>query len=181
MGFEIRPEDADSEDVRDLVADLDELLDTLYSLEGGVLELPSGDLAGGRGTLLVARDDSGRAVGCGAVRRIGPLTGELKRMYVRPVARRLGVGRAILASLESWAAGAGLELLVLETGIHQPVAMAFYERAGYVRIDRYGEHPCSDQSVCYGKPVDKELPPDPPPARTMRLELDPGSVIAPSR
>lgn len=151
MGLEIRSEHVESSGALELFAELDELLNGLYEVEGSSLELPPGDIAEGRGMFLVARDDSGGAVGCGGIRRIGPATCELKRMYVRPGARRLGVARAILDELEHWATQAGLERIVLETGIHQPAAMAFYERAGYVRIDRYGEYSCSEGSLCYGK------------------------------
>jgi len=159
MDLEIRREDAESADARALFAELDELLNSLYAVDGIVLELVPGDVAEEQGVLFVARDDSGRALGCGAIRQIDPTTGELKRMYVRSVARRLGVGQALLDALEHWAAQAGLERIVLETGIHQPAALAFYERAGYSRIDRYGEYPCAEQSVCYGKTAVRFLNP----------------------
>jgi putative acetyltransferase len=153
---EIQPERIDSRDALELFAELDQLLNGLYVLETDLLELSPAELSEGRWTFLLARDDCGNPVGCGAIRRIAPATGELKRMYVRPVARRHGVGCAILEALERWAFGAGLEWIVLETGIHQPAAMAFYELAGYVRIPRYAggggrEQADPEQSVCYGK------------------------------
>jgi putative acetyltransferase len=112
--MKIGPEDVESEDARELVAELDELLNGMYAVGQDLLELPPRDVAEGQGTLLVARDDAGRALGCGAIRRIAPVTGELKRMYVRPLARRRGVGGAILEALERWAAQAGLQRIVLE-------------------------------------------------------------------
>jgi putative acetyltransferase len=147
---QIQPEDPGSDDARALVAELDELLSGLYSLEKSQLELQSGDLEQDRGRFLVARDGSGCALGCGAIRRIGPTIGELKRMYVRPPARGLGVGQAILSALETWAGSVGIERVVLETGVHQPDAMFFYAQSGYQRIDRYGGSG-SEESICYGK------------------------------
>jgi putative acetyltransferase len=163
--MKIGPEDVESEDARELVAELDELLNGMYAVGQDLLELPSRDVAEGQGTLLVARDDAGRALGCGAIRRIAPVTGELKRMYVRPLARRRGVGGAILEALERWAAQAGLQRIVLETGIHQPAAVAFYERAGYVQIDPYGGSSGSEESLCFTKPVARGDDCLPPPRR----------------
>ena len=52
-----------------------------------------------RAGFVVARLD-GEPVGCGALRRIDETTVEVKRMYVAPGARRLGIARRILAELE---------------------------------------------------------------------------------
>src|SRR3954468_24788699 len=49
---------------------------------------------------LVARDGSGRAVGCGGIRLLGPASGEVKRMYVEPPVRGSGVAAALLRALE---------------------------------------------------------------------------------
>jgi len=156
MVLRVQPEDVESDEARGLVAELDELLNGLYSLgdqalDLRLLDLRPEDVEDERGTFLMARESSASALGCGAIRRIGPTTGELKRMYVRPAARNLGVGRAILEALEEWAVAAGMELIVLETGIEQPSAMRFYEQAGYEAIDPYGASSGSDQSICYGK------------------------------
>jgi GNAT superfamily N-acetyltransferase len=99
---------------------------------------------------LVAALD-GEAVGCGALRRLDDATGELKRMYVAPAARRLGVGRGLLDELERRARGLGLRRLVLETGLRQHEAMAMYERAGYARIECFGEYEGGGASVCMEK------------------------------
>ncbi len=64
---------------------------------------------------LVARWD-GAAVGCGAVRFAGGDYAEVKRMYVSPRRRGLGVAQALLTALERLTRQAGLSLLRLETG-----------------------------------------------------------------
>jgi GNAT superfamily N-acetyltransferase len=64
---------------------------------------------------LVAYID-GQPVGCGALRRIDSERAEIKRMYVLPVARRQGVGRAILRDLEHLAVEFGYGAVRLETG-----------------------------------------------------------------
>ncbi len=86
----------------------------------------------------VARRD-GASLACGALRIAGDY-GEVKRMYVAPAARGEGLGRAILARLESEAGRAGLRVMRLETGIHQAEAIALYRSAGYVDCGPFGEY-----------------------------------------
>ncbi len=62
------------------------------------------------------------------------LTAEVKRMYVVPLAQRRGLARAMLAHLEDTARAEGVEVMVLETGMRQPEAIALYESAGYTPI-----------------------------------------------
>jgi putative acetyltransferase len=79
----------------------------------------------------------GAAVGCGGVALFSDYA-EVKRMYVRDVARRQGVADAILARIEEEVRGAGLSLLRLETGERQIAAMRFYARAGFRRCPAFG-------------------------------------------
>jgi GNAT superfamily N-acetyltransferase len=87
--------------------------------------------------VLVARDDDGSAVGCGALRFLGGGVAEVKRMYVAPTSRGRGVGRAVLAGLEDTARGRGWTTLRLETGARQPEAIGLYSRAGYRQIEAF--------------------------------------------
>ena len=113
-------------------------------------ELDADEVAPGRGAFLIAAR-AGEPVGCGALRRTEPGAGEIKRMYVSPAARGLGVGRAVLAALEAEARALGLERLVLETGVRQPEAIALYERAGFSRIGRFGGYEDHALTVFMGK------------------------------
>jgi len=78
----------------------------------------------------VARLD-GQAVGCGGVACFDDFA-EIKRMYVRASARGAGVSDAIIERLEEEAHNAGLRLVRLETGVHQPAAIGFYRRRGFL-------------------------------------------------
>jgi putative acetyltransferase len=96
-------------------------------------------------SFVVARDAEGTALGCGAVVMNGEWS-ELKRMYVVPRARGLGVARALLSKLESVAAARGAGILRLETGYLQLDALRLYERAGFSRrgpFAGYGPDPTS--------------------------------------
>ncbi|HEX6311306.1 MAG TPA: GNAT family N-acetyltransferase [Acidimicrobiia bacterium] len=108
------------------------------------LSRPSG------GTFLLARIE-GRPVGCIGLRRHDDDTGEIKRMYVAPEARRSGVGRVLLGAVEAQARRLGYCTIILETGIRQPEALALYESHGYHRIPSYGHWKDSPLSVCLEK------------------------------
>jgi DNA-binding MarR family transcriptional regulator/GNAT superfamily N-acetyltransferase len=92
------------------------------------------------GLLLVAslRDD---AVGCGALKLHGRRPAELKRMWVAPSARGLGVGRRILAELESHARRLGTRTVRLETNRSLTEAIALYRSAGYDEVAAFNDEP----------------------------------------
>lgn len=153
-GLTISAESFESADARRLVAALDAELGALYPPENRFgPRFTAHHAAEGRGAFLVARLD-GEAAGCGAITLLDADTAEVKRMYAAPEARGRGVGRAILERLEGLARGFGVSRLVLETGIHQAEAIALYERAGYRRVDCWGDYAASATSVCYEKQVD---------------------------
>jgi putative acetyltransferase len=151
----ISAEPLDGLESRQLLLDLDAYLNSLYRPEENFLDLPAEDVAGGRGTFLVAREH-GVAVGCGAIRRISPTTGEVKRMFVAPAARGRGVGGRILAALEQWASSAGITRLVLEAGDRQREAIRLYERAGFIAIPCFGEYADAVLSRCFEKIIADE-------------------------
>ena len=98
----------------------------------------------------VARSSDGRAVGCGAV-VLGEDYAELKRMYVLPGNRGQGIGKALLAFLESQAGAAGLRVFKLETGRKQHEAIELYSQSGYVRCGPFGEYTEDPNSVFMSK------------------------------
>ena len=63
--------------------------------------------------------------------------GEVKRMFVRPSARGLGVGRAIVEQLTADARELGCEALVLESASFMHPAHALYRSVGFVPTDGY--------------------------------------------
>ncbi len=85
------------------------------------------------------------------VRLGGGAAAEIKRMYVAPSGRRRGLARVVLAHLEDTARSAGAAVMVLETGIEQPEAIALYETSGYEPVEKFGHYTWSPKSRCYGK------------------------------
>lgn len=103
------------------------------------------------GVFVVVRDDDGRAVGCGGVCRFDATRAELKRMYVRPESRGLGLGRRLLAELEKHARSFGYAGIVLETGDRQPESVGLYVSAGFDRIPCYPPYSERSLSLCFEK------------------------------
>ena len=92
-----------------------------------------------------------QAVGCGAFKAFDEESAEIKRMYVRPENRGVGIAVEILRELENWAAESGFKSAVLETGKKQPEAIRLYEKSGYRLIPNYGQYEGLENSVCMKK------------------------------
>lgn len=141
----------ESPTARKLLGDLDAELMGLYP--DHPYPPPFGDdEAVGVGSVLIAYDDQ-RAVGCGAVRQLDDSTAELMRMYVLPTARRKGIGKLLLKTLESEARDLGVSRVVLETGDRQPDAIAMYEHHGYEATATWKEDP-NPHSLFMGRDLD---------------------------
>ncbi|HTM69515.1 MAG TPA: helix-turn-helix domain-containing GNAT family N-acetyltransferase [Luteimonas sp.] len=102
-----------------------------------------GELVPPKGAFLLARLD-GEAVGCGAIKVLARGVGEIKRMWVAPAARGLGIAQRLLEALEAQAAALGLSTLRLDTQRSLVEARALYERNGYREIPRYNDNPYAD-------------------------------------
>src|SRR4051794_20846597 len=109
------------------------------------------------GSFLVAEVD-GVPAGCGAWRVHGPGVVEVKRVYVEPSFRRLGLAHVLLDALELTAARAGHRAVVLNSGYRQPEALALYDRAGYGPVPGDGVYADAPGAFFLGKELPLELP-----------------------
>ncbi len=98
----------------------------------------------------------GKPAACGGVKLFGSEYGEIKRMYVRPHFRGRGFAKLMLNHLADYARANGVNLLRLETGIHQREAIALYERLGFKRIPPFGAYKEDPLSLCYERPVNED-------------------------
>jgi DNA-binding MarR family transcriptional regulator/GNAT superfamily N-acetyltransferase len=104
-------------------------------------DAPAADeLAPPAGCLLVARL-FGEPVGCGGIRALRPGVAEIKRMWVSPQVRGLGVGRRLLAELERVAIGHKRRTIRLDTHGSLTEALSLYRTCGYREIPRYNDNP----------------------------------------
>lgn len=92
------------------------------------------------GAFVVVRA-AGTVVGCGGVQRVDDSTGEIKRMWIHPEWRGLGLGRRLLAHLEQVARELGRARVVLDTNGTLTEAIAMYGAAGYEPVPRYNDNP----------------------------------------
>ncbi len=92
------------------------------------------------GCFVVARLD-GDAIGCGALTIRETDAGYIKRMWVAPNARGLGVGRRVLLALEEWARAAGLARIQLETNRALTEAQNLYRASGYSETAPFNAEP----------------------------------------
>ncbi|HUA25541.1 MAG TPA: helix-turn-helix domain-containing GNAT family N-acetyltransferase [Steroidobacteraceae bacterium] len=83
----------------------------------------------------------GEPVGCGAIRTLGPGVGELKRMWISPDVRGLGVGRRLLGELERAAMAMNLHTVRLDTNGSLAEALHLYRTSGYREIAAYNHNP----------------------------------------
>ena len=148
MSVQIALERPDQPAVEALIRALDAYQQALYPDESNHL-LDIAVLTSGDTLFCVARVD-GQAAGCGAAVIRGDM-GEIKRMYVDPTQRGLGIGRAILQFLEGELTVRGVEWARLETGIHQPAALGLYARLGYREIGPFGDYAPDPLSVFFEK------------------------------
>lgn len=149
MAITIAAERPDTPDAILLITELDAYLTPLYPAEShhgfSVEQLLREGVA-----FFVIRVDQVPA-GCGGILVFANDYGEIKRMYVRPPFRGLGLGKLLLSHLADYALQHGLEVVRLETGIYQPEAIALYERFGFHRIPPFGEYHEDPLSIFYEK------------------------------
>jgi DNA-binding MarR family transcriptional regulator/GNAT superfamily N-acetyltransferase len=136
-------ENPDSKDARwcfeqyfaELNARFDSGFDPALSLSADVRELTAPE-----GALIVARLH-GNPIGCVALKFHGESPAELKRMWVSPSARGLGLGRRLIAEAEKHARRQGVRVVRLETNRALIDAIELYRRTGYVEVEAFNAEP----------------------------------------
>lgn len=96
-----------------------------------------------RGAFLLALSD-GMPIGCGGLKGSGGPVAEIKRLWIAPSARGLGLSKRLMAALEDRARELGITTLRLDTNSALPEAVALYRGLGWREIDRFNDDPYPD-------------------------------------
>jgi DNA-binding MarR family transcriptional regulator/GNAT superfamily N-acetyltransferase len=111
-------------------------------------------------------------IGCGALKFHGDEPAEIKRMWVAESARGLGVGRRLLADLETHASANGNRAVRLDTNRALTEAIALYRSSGYTEVAAFNDEPYAQH--WFEKPV-------PPPSRSGRNTSSRNKSRSPAR
>ena len=99
--------------------------------------------------VLIYRND--KAVACACFKKYDVNTIEIKRMFVSPEARGMGLAQRMLSELELQAQELGYSAAVLETLHKQQEAIGLYQKVGYSIIDNYEPYLGLKDSICMQK------------------------------
>ena len=154
IAITIAPETPLQDEVRAMIKALNAHLSALSPPEF-CFQMTAEQIAETATTLFVARDETGRAVGMGALKRHAGGVAEVKRMYTLPQLRGRHIGRAVLKRIEGLARSEGFSRLVLETGIERTHGESWqlYQRNGFVRCGRLLDYPDSGWNAFFEKPL----------------------------
>jgi DNA-binding MarR family transcriptional regulator len=145
-GVEIRPVDPEHPDARyclaEYVAELNRRSDRGFDPSVGATAQPH-EVRPPAGEFFVAYLH-GEAIGCGAVKHHADAPAEIKRMWIAPSARGLGLGRRLLEHLEACARAAGARVAHIETSGVLGEALALYQSAGWVEVPAFNDEPFAD-------------------------------------
>ena len=137
---------------REIVLEYQQAIGVDFCFHGFDKELENmpGDYGPPGGQFLLVYDGP-RLIACGALRDLGDSIGELKRIYVRPEARRLGLGRQISERLIAFAKDSGYRSVRLDTLRRLAGAIELYRELGFDFIEPYNEKP--DLDIVYMEKV----------------------------
>ncbi len=145
-GFRIEPArtQADFAAARELFQAYSASLSIDLAYQDFAAELVSvpGEYAPPSGELLLARGADETAIGCVALRPL-PDDGvcEMKRLYVAPAGRGMGLGKALMTAIIAEARRIGYREMRLDTLPSMTAALALYRQAGFEPIDAYYDTP----------------------------------------
>jgi DNA-binding MarR family transcriptional regulator/GNAT superfamily N-acetyltransferase len=125
--------------LRAYVAELNERWEAGFDPAAGVSAEPH-ELTPPAGCFLVAYL-YGEPIGCGGVKHLPGGPSDIKRMWISPAARGLGLGRRLLHELEQRVRDSGATVARLETNRVLAEAIGLYRSEGYVEVEAFNSEP----------------------------------------
>lgn len=145
-GVQIRPTDPEHPHARyclaQYVAELNRRSERGFDPNVGATALPH-EVRPPAGRFFVAYL-RGEPIGCGAVKLHSDAPAEIKRMWIDPRTRGLGLGRRFLEVLEECARAGGAKVAHIETSAVLGEALSLYRSAGWIEVERFNDEPFAD-------------------------------------
>ena len=116
-------------------------VDLAYQYFDAELAALPGKYAPPAGELLLARGADGSPLGCVGLRPLQPSVCEMKRLYVAPAGRGLGLGRMLAEAIIEAGRRAGYRALWLDTLPTMASAIGLYQALGFQPIAAYYDTP----------------------------------------
>ena len=88
---------------------------------------------------------------CGGIKRFDESSAEVKRIFVKPEFRRLGLGGIVMQRLEELTIASGYKRAVLETAADMTAAQTLYQKCGFSRMENYAPYENNPLCVCFEK------------------------------
>lgn len=132
----------------DLVKELDEDLQAMYSNEGYKFDI---DIKVDQLNTVVLASISEITIGGGCFKPIDADTAEVKRVFVSPYFRGLSIGSGLMEEIICWAKELNFKKLVLETGELQEQSIRLFKKHGFSVIENFGPYVGVKGSICMGK------------------------------
>ena len=143
---EIKPVDPEHSDaqhcIAEYVAELNQRSTRGFDPSVGATALPH-EVRAPAGQFFVAYLHA-EAIGCGAVKHHADAPAEIKRMWIAPQARGLGLGRRLLERLETCALAGGARVAHIETSTVLTEALSLYQSTGWVEVAPFNDEPFAD-------------------------------------
>ncbi len=148
----ITEERPDTDDAQQLIAELEAVLSQGYAAE--FRHGYSVDKLIQQGVNFFVIRYEGQPAGCGGLQLYGQEYAELKRMFVRPQYRGLGLAKRLLTHMTQYARERGVTVLRLETGVYQTEAISLYERDGFRRTEPFGDYVATPMNLFFERRLD---------------------------
>lgn len=148
----IEPADPRLPKARSLVEALDAFMISLYPMESN--HLVAIDRLAEADTRFFVAEVDGKTLACGAIMLVGDAYAEVKRVYVAPEGRGLGLAKRLIVRLEEETRRHGLRWMRLETGRYQPEALGLFEAMGFTLRGSFGDYPSDDPNSIF---MEKQL------------------------
>jgi len=145
----IKRTDSNNLDFQKLVKALDESLKVYYKEE--VSFYNTLNVIDEIKQAVVAYDELGNLVGCGAFKKYSNEEAEIKRMFVPLIYRGKGIATLMLNELENWSKEFNFKKCILETLKEKHYAISFYRKNHYKETPNFGEYKSAKNSLCFAK------------------------------